>query len=427
MNTETLTLELARALLFFTVATPALAILVLAIASALQRHLPEHRMQQLAAVAFSSGLFAALTLDIALLTGLVKKGSFGFGLIFAWRSYEFGLDLILDPLSATLLSLDFLLCGIVGAFSARYLHNERHFTAFYVLLLLACLGVAIVATAGRLDLLLAGWELIGLSSALLVAFFMDRQAPVENSMRVFSIYRISDAALLVAVVLAHHAQIFDIRDSQENHHSTFIALTLCIAAAGKGAIFPFTPWLPRAMDGPTPSSAIFYGALSIHASPFLLLRTWPLISQALSVQILIAALGLLTAIYATLTARARSDIKSILSLSAAAQVGLIWIEIALGLESLALLHILAHALYRSWQLLSAPSALQSPPGLGLQLFALPKNRVLHAAAIEGFALDRILFETIPSLPRRALLAFDRIDRAIATRAERPNSPPPPQP
>jgi NADH-quinone oxidoreductase subunit L len=135
----------------------------------------------------------------------------------------------------------------------------------------------------------------------------------------------------------------------------FISLMILISAAAKSAQLPFSTWLPRAMEGPTPSSAIFYGSLSVHIGVFILLRTFPFWEHQLSVRILIGLLGLSTSIAATGIARVQSSVKSQIAYSSIAQIGLIFIEVAAGLEYLALFHFAGNAFLRTYQLLVSPS------------------------------------------------------------------------
>jgi len=135
----------------------------------------------------------------------------------------------------------------------------------------------------------------------------------------------------------------------------FISLMILVTAAAKSAQLPFSSWLPRAMEGPTPSSAIFYGSLSVHIGVFLLLRTFPFWENQVSVRVLIAILGLSTSIVATLIARVQSSVKSQIAYASIAQIGLIFIEIAAGFENLALIHFAGNAFLRTYQLLVSPS------------------------------------------------------------------------
>jgi NAD(P)H-quinone oxidoreductase subunit 5 len=221
--------------------------------------------------------------------------------------------------------------------------------------------------------LFIGWELVGLSSALLVAFFQERPAAVSNAFRVVSVYRISDAAMLSAAVLLRHVAGTDSLSllfggtsataSVTGANATIIAVLLIVAVAGKSALLPFSSWLPRAMEGPTPSSAVYYGSLSIHAGCFLLLRAAPLLEQAPAARVLAFGLGAATALFAGITARVQSDVKSSLAYASLTQVGIIVTEIAIGWYTLAFIHLAGHACFRLLQFLSAPNVLHDLHGL----------------------------------------------------------------
>ena len=184
----------------------------------------------------------------------------------------------------------------------------------------------------------------------------------------YTVYRVGDVGLILAMWMGHHLwhqniTFFDLSHDQLVHaelqtHSligVFISLMILITAAAKSAQLPFSSWLPRAMEGPTPSSAIFYGSLSVHFGVFLLLRTYNLWENQYSVRVLIGLLGLSTSIVATLIARVQSSIKSQIAYSSAAQIGLIFIEVAFGLDDIALIHFAGNAFLRTYQLLVSPS------------------------------------------------------------------------
>src|SRR5207249_5856146 len=145
--------------------------------------------------------------------------------------------------------------------------------------------------------------------------------------------------------------------------ATLIALLLIVAVAGKSALLPFSSWLPRAMEGPTPSSAVYYGSLSIHAGCFLLLRAAPLLEHAPAARLLAGGLGAATALFAGTTTRVQSDVKSSLAYASLTQVGIIIAEIAVGWYTLAFIHLAGHACFRLLQFLSAPNVLHDLHGL----------------------------------------------------------------
>lgn len=292
------------------------------------------------------------------------------------NAYHFHLKFVFDRLSVPFLLLTFVLVGTVGAFANHYLHRERGYGRFFAFYSLFLLGMVTATLAGTVETLFLGWELVGLSSALLVAFFHDRPSPVRNGQRVWGVYRVADAALLVAAVALHQvdgAGDFAAMTGSEawpygeatisSGAALAIGLLLLLAAAGKSGLLPFCEWLPRAMEGPTPSSAVFYGALSVHLGVYLLLRVSPLIQQSVLLSAIVIMLGLATAAYAAIVTRAQTDVKAALAFASLTQVGLITAEIGLGWQYLALAHIVGHACFRTLQLLRAPSVLQDHQSL----------------------------------------------------------------
>jgi NAD(P)H-quinone oxidoreductase subunit 5 len=140
-------------------------------------------------------------------------------------------------------------------------------------------------------------------------------------------------------------------------HALLVGLLLLLAASGKSALVPFSGWLPRAMEGPTPSSAVFYGSLSVHLGAYLLLRVSPILEASLPLQIIVIAVGLVSAVAGSIMTRSQSDVKSSLAYASLSQVGIIVVEIGLGFYYLALVHIIGHACLRTLQLLRAPTLL----------------------------------------------------------------------
>jgi len=308
--------------------------------------------------------FAACAFGIAALVWTIASGStitVAFGNWFAVGDYHFPLVLIGDRLSLPFLALAVVLSGLIAQFSATYLHREPGFLRFFLLLHLFAFGSLLAFAAGSFDLLAAGWEVVGITSVLLIGFFQLRQAPVENGLRVFGIYRACDIGLLVGVFAMHHwagTASFDRGfPTLTGAQAMIVCLFLLLAAAGKAAQIPFSGWLPRAMEGPTPSSAIFYGAISIHAGAYLLLRAEPLLARSLLASALVILIGLSTAIHGTVVGRASADAKTSLAYATLTQVGIIFIEIGLGWKWVAVAHIMGNATVRTMQFLRAPSML----------------------------------------------------------------------
>lgn len=352
------------------VAAPAFLLVMLGLSSLIERKFSERDISRLCQGAILIGLITAVSILVLMLATGSRHVTLELGHLVAVPHYHFSIKLLFDRLSVPLVILTFLLCGSIAAFSSRYLHNERGYNRFFVLFALFLLGMVTAAAAGTIETLFAGWEMVGLSSALLVAFFQERPAPPRNGLRVWIVYRISDAALILAAVVLHHMAgegDFD-RISGTGHwpegearvtstQALIVGLLLIVAAAGKSALIPFSGWLPRAMEGPTPSSAVFYGALSVHLGAFLLLRAGPIIDSSPWLGGTLIVLGLATAVYAHLTGSVQADIKSALSFASLAQVGLIVAEIGLGWHYIPLVHLLGHACLRTLQFLRAPTLL----------------------------------------------------------------------
>lgn len=352
------------------VAFPLGLVVLLGLSSLPGRPLGEATISRWVQLTSWGGLLSALLILGVMLAVGTRRVTLDFGNWVQIPHYHLALKIEFDRLSVPFVILSFLLCGTIGAFAAKYMHREPGFHRFHMLFALFLLGKMLTSVAGTIETLFTGWELVGLSSALLVAFFHDRPAPVRNGLRVWAIYRVSDAALLLASVALHHLRgegDFDILLGNQPwpegvtvltpHQALLVGLLIVIAAAGKSALIPFTGWLPRAMEGPTPSSAVFYGALSVHLGAFLLLRISPLLDRSPLLSLLVVMLGLATALLSAISARVQTDIKSALSLASATQVGLIVAEIGLGFRYVALVHILGHACLRTLQFVRAPSIL----------------------------------------------------------------------
>lgn len=288
--------------------------------------------------------------------------------LFHTSGYEFFIDFCFDKITAVYLLVGAFLTFLVAVYSQYYMHREAGYKRFFNTILFFYVGYNLVIFSGNLETLFIGWEVLGISSFLLIAFYRNRYLPVKNALKVFSVYRISDVGLLLAMWMSHHfwhenitflkLSNYDLVHTQLQTHSligVFISLMILLSAATKSAQLPFSSWLPRAMEGPTPSSAIFYGSLSVHLGVFLLLRTYTFWEHQVSVRMIIAVLGLLTALVATGIARVQSSVKSQIAYSSVAQIGLIFIEVAAGFENLALFHFAANAFLRTYQLLISPS------------------------------------------------------------------------
>lgn len=312
--------------------------------------------------------------------------------IFRWGEYSFEFTLVMDIPAAVFLLVTAILGGLVVKFSQYYMHREPGQRRFFATLLLFMGGMAIVVLAGDIITLFTGWELVGIGSFLLIGFYRHREWPVRNALKVYSIYRVCDVGLLAAAYEEH--QTFGTSVFSEQGNQTIapdaalpIALLLLLSAAGKSGQFPFSFWVARAMEGPTPSSAIFYGALSIHTGVFLLLRTMPIWYVSDTARICIALIGLVTALVCTIIGHVQSNIKGRIGYASVAQVGLMFVELALGFDTLVLIHFVGNASLRCYQLLVSPSVVAYI--LRLQSSASEQAKPKKARTLEGMLAPRL--------------------------------------
>lgn len=394
-----------------TVAGPAILLLTIGMARLVELKMGERATARLTQVGVAAGLLGCLGMLAAMLVHGLREVPVELGDWIAIESehFHFHLKIVFDRLSVPFALLSFVLCGTVGAFAKVYLHREPGYERFFLFYAVFLLGMIVSALAGTIETLFLGWELVGLSSALLIAFFQNRPIPVRNGLHVWVVYRIADAAFLVAALTLHHltgagdfagmmgSGVWP--ESTANIKSTsalIVGLLLLIAAAGKSGMVPFSGWLPRAMEGPTPSSAIFYGALSVHLGAYLLLRVSPLLDVSMPLRVAVLLVGLASALFGAFTARVQTDVKSALAYASLTQLGIIVIEIGLGFRYLALIHIIGHALLRTLQLLRAPSLLQDYENLenaiGVQLPDAQPRRPSPTRSIEPVAGYRFWHE-----------------------------------
>jgi NAD(P)H-quinone oxidoreductase subunit 5 len=405
---------------------PAILLVLIGLPALARRPLTEKQTNLVTSTSIVIGLLMSLMILAVMLTTGTRHVPIDLG---DWVSlpvneinhvpFHFHLKIVFDRLSVPFVVLTFLLCGTIGLFGSRYLHREPGYSRFFVAYAIFTLGMIVATLAGTIEMLFFGWELVGLSSAMLIAFFHERTGPVKNGFRVWCVYRLADAAFLMAAIAMHHltgagdfARLAGEGVWPEgiakftSFEALFVGSLLLVAAAGKSALIPFSGWLPRAMEGPTPSSAIFYGALSVHLGAFLLLRASPILECSILISVMVFALGAATAFYASVTSRVQPDIKTVLAFASMTQVGIIVAEIGfaavLGALSVAnwaamiryfaLIHILGHAGLRTLQLLRAPTLLHDYHNLENAIGNRLENEDVRFRQVTGDRFFRFAFE-----------------------------------
>jgi NADH-quinone oxidoreductase subunit L len=281
---------------------------------------------------------------------------------------------MLDPLAAAMMVMITLVGLCIFVFSVGYMAGDKNFTRFFSYLSFfsgAMLGVVI---ANSLLLLFVSWELVGLASYLLIGFWIDRPSAAAAAKKAFITTRIGDLGFFLGILWLYHnsgtllfydqghgcleeAGLLGIGAS-----ATFIALLIFCGAVGKSGQFPLHVWLPDAMEGPTPVSALIHAATMVAAGVFLVARVYPLFSlgavngvtPSLTV---VVSIGVITALMASLIALAQFDIKRILAYSTVSQLGLMMVSLGVGGVAAGIMHLIAHGFFKALLFLGAGSVI----------------------------------------------------------------------
>lgn len=346
--------------------------------------------------AAAMALLLLLALDLqALLTGAPGQVVFASWMRSGGR--EALLSFTLDGLGLSMATLVSLLCLVTIHFSIDYMHREGGFQRFFMVLSLFTSAMLLIFMAGNAVLLFVGWELAGVSSYLLIAYAYERPTATVNATRAFVTNRIGDGGFVLSIAFCflwfgsvEWPALFDGVNDMETLRVGLLLSGFLLAALAKSAQLPFAGWIARALEGPTPSSAVFYGAVMVHAGVYLTIRLEPLLLQAPVMMALLVILGGVTALYSWLAGLAQSDAKSGLMFATTAQVGLMFVECGLGWFDLAAWHLAAHAVLRAYQFLHAPSLLQlaAEPQRPVPRWLAKRPRLFNAA-LQRFWLDPV--------------------------------------
>lgn len=393
-------------LLILFIALPMLAFF----ATLLWQNKSEKAIGKIVRFAKVSNILIALSFFVGWLLNGLEPISLKVATLYETDHFVFAIQLYYDEITAVFSIVGTFLFFLVATFSKYYMHRDEGYKRFFNTILLFSTAYNFIILAGNFETLFIGWEIKGICSFILIAFYRNRYLPVKNAFKAVSNYRISDVALMLAMWMMHHLTHQNINFSQlgeakeianaanQTGMAIFIVCMIILPATIKSAQFPFTTWLPRAMEGPTASSAIFYGSLSVHIGVFLLLRTHPFWEDMIWAKIVIISIGAITAIMATMIARMQPNVKTQIAYSSAAQIGLMFIEVALGFHWLVLVHFAGNAFLRTYQLLVSPSVLNYLVHHQFFHYIKPTQKVvsrikasIYMLGIKEWNLDTIMF------------------------------------
>lgn len=285
---------------------------------------------------------------------------------------------------------------VIAWFSINYMHNERGFTRYFATYALFVTMMLVLVLADNLVLMFLGWEGVGLCSYLLIGHYNHRPAAASAATEAFIANRIGDAGLILGIVIllstvgtVQFDRLEGALAGAAPWVAPAVAVCLLIAAVGKSAQLPLGGWLAKAMEGPTPSSALIHAATMVTAGVYLIVRANPIFEGAPVVMMSAAIIGAATALTGALAGQTGSDIKGILASSTTMHLGIMFVLCGLGFYTLAIFYIVAHAFYKSYKFLTAPSILHHLHGhldLGSEASTAPLSSCLIVALLVALGL-----------------------------------------
>ena len=278
---------------------------------------------------------------------------------------------IIDPLTLAMLGLATFVALMVQIYSLGYMKGDPRFDWYYAFHALFIAAMLTLVLADNFLLLYVAWELVGLCSYLLIGFWFERPEAKEAAKKAFVVTRIGDVGLLVGILLLwREVGSFSMAEAFAAVQSgalsdgvvTVAALLLFLGAMGKSAQFPFHVWLPDAMEGPTPVSALIHAATMVAAGVYLVARAFPIFSASETAMLTVAVIGLITALGAATIALVATDLKRILAYSTISHLGLMMLSLGAAGYTAAIFHLLAHGFAKALLFLGAGSVMHGTNG-----------------------------------------------------------------
>ena len=353
--------------------------------------------------------------------------------------------MMIDSLTVLMMLLVTGFSFLIAVFSINYMHYDFSFSRYFSALALFVFAMLTLVMGNNFVMLFFGWELVGLCSYLLIGHYYERVSAARAGTKAFVMNRVGDAGFLIGIFLifvnfgtVNYAEVFAAAGKLDRLNATAITLCLLLGAIGKSAQLPLGTWLSKAMEGPTPSSALIHAATMVTAGIYMIVRAHSLFDMAPDTLMVITLVGAATAIYGTASGLAVSDIKGVLAFSTTTQLGLMFVACGLGAYAVAIFHLLAHAFFKSFLFLTAPSILHyfhshpepsavdsDPPGVpiafwlvlagGVGLLATPiiLGHTSTAAAVDSLAYHTLLAAGVIALFVTALYAVKIAQRIFS--------------
>jgi NADH-quinone oxidoreductase subunit L len=310
-----------------------------------------------------AGSFAAAVVAFLSLLGQEPEKRVEYSTAWTWfeaGNFRVGLSILTDPLSVFMMLVVAGVGSLIVAYSIGYMDGDDEERRYFAYMSLFVFSMLLLVQGGNLLLLLAGWGLVGLSSYLLIGFHHERPSAVAAAKKAFIMNAFGDATMAVAFFVLiqktgtlEYGLGFQRADGLSSLTLNLIALGLLGGAVAKSAQLPLQTWLPDAMEGPTPVSALIHAATMVTAGVYLIVRTHPLFELAPRIQDLAAGLGAATLLMAGLIALVQTDIKRVIAYSTMSQIGYMFLGAGLGAYANAMFHLMTHAFFKALLFLGA--------------------------------------------------------------------------
>ena len=281
--------------------------------------------------------------------------------LFTWiPNPDISFEFLLDGLSGTMMLLVTGLGLVIQIFSTSYMSGDPRFVKYFVYFNFFVFSMLLLVMSSNFLVMFFGWELVGLSSYFLISFWSEKKEAAKAGNKAFVLNRIGDFGFLIALMMILNTfdtftfkKIFEATLLNQPDNLDIILIFLMIGAFGKSAQLPLFSWLPDAMEGPTPASALIHAATMVTAGVFMLVRVSPLLQFSEITSILVISIGLITALVSAFAAINQDDIKKVLAYSTISQLGFMFIAIGAGAYVAAIFHLVTHAFFKALLFLGA--------------------------------------------------------------------------
>jgi NADH-quinone oxidoreductase subunit L len=275
----------------------------------------------------------------------------------AGGSYRSGLEILVDPLSVFMMLVVSGVGALIVGYSIGYMDGDAEERRYFAYMALFVFSMLLLVQAGNLLLLLAGWGMVGLCSYLLIGYWHERPSAIAAAKKAFVMNAVGDATMALALFLlikeANSLEFGILGGEYSSATANLVALGLLGGAVAKSAQLPLQTWLPDAMEGPTPVSALIHAATMVTAGVYLIVRTHPIFEQAPAIADLAAGLGAGTLLLAGLIALVQVDIKRVIAYSTMSQIGYMFLGAGLGAYANGMFHLMTHAFFKALLFMAA--------------------------------------------------------------------------